>query len=141
VWNSLKIGPASIQFIKFCIVGFSNTIISYMLYILSLIALKNEALSYDYLVASVVSFALSVLWSFYWNNKYTFMGNKGGKGLLVALIKTYISYSVTGLFINNALLYLWVDMFSVMKELAPIINLIVTIPINFILNKKWVFKQ
>lgn len=59
------------QFIKFGIVGLSNTIISYVLYAITLLLLQKNMLfpKTDYLLAQIVAFVLSVLWSFYWNNR------------------------------------------------------------------------
>lgn len=58
---------AFMQFVKFSLVGVSNTIISYVLYAASLLVLKkwNMRGTYNYLLAQIVAFVLSVLWSFY----------------------------------------------------------------------------
>ena len=70
-----------VQFVKFGIVGLSNTVVSYVIYIASLMlfqkldVLKNS----DYLVAQIIAFVLSVLWSFYWNNKYVFTEEESEK--------------------------------------------------------------
>ena len=58
------------QFVKFGIVGLSNTVISYVIYVVTLILFQKNNLipSVDYLAAQVIAFVLSVLWSFYWNN-------------------------------------------------------------------------
>ena len=133
-----------IQFIKFGIVGVSNTVISYVLYVVSLTAFHRFALfsGVDYIIASVIAFILSVLWSFYWNNKMVFQLKDGQKrSVWKALIKTYISYSFTGLFLNNILLILWVRIFHISELIAPIINLLISVPINFLINKFWAFKE
>ena len=130
------------EFIKFGLVGVSNTIVSYCLYALSLqIFLKlNLFPSTDYIIANIISFLLSVLWSFYWNNKYVFKLNEGEqRSILKALLKTYVSYGFTGIILNNILLVLWVRVIGINKMLAPIINLIINIPINFFMNKLWAF--
>lgn len=132
------------QFIKFGIVGLSNTLVSYLIYIVSLKIFQSmELLSKtDYLVSSVIAFFLSVLWSFYWNNKYTFKTEEGEKRFLGrALLKTYISYALTGLVLNNIFLYVWVQIVEISKDIAPVINLIITVPLNFLLNKYWAFKK
>ncbi|WP_026661128.1 GtrA family protein [Butyrivibrio sp. AC2005] len=131
------------QFIKFGIVGVSNTVISYLLYTFTLIGLRAVGLfaGYDYLIATVIAFVLSVLWSFYWNNKMVFVMEEGqSRNLWKALIKTYISYSFTGLFLNSILMVLWVQIFHISEFIAPIINLLVSVPVNFIINKFWAFK-
>ena len=135
-WDNL------IQFIKFGVVGLSNTIISYILYVGALyIFQKNNWIpKIDYLVAQVIAFVLSVLWSFYWNNKYVFKEEENEKrNLFYALFKTYISYAFTGLFLNSVLSLLWVEVINIPKLVAPIINLLISVPLNFVMNKFWAF--
>ena len=57
------------------------------------------------------------------------------------LVKTYISYSFTGLFLNSILLVFWVKICHISELVAPIINLLVSVPLNFIINKYWAFVQ
>ena len=98
------------QFVKFGIVGVSNTLLSYGIYLLVLFMMKPLNISWDAYVGSVVSFFLSVLWSFFWNNKYVFKSDKGERNLFKALIKTYISYGFTGFILANILLFVWIDL-------------------------------
>ncbi len=129
------------QFVKFCLVGVSNTIVSYLLNIAVLFLLKNAGLSFDYVIANIVAFVLSVLWSFFWNNRFVFTKEEGEKrSVWKTLLKTYVAYSVTGIVLNNALSYIWIDVFGISKFIAPIINLVVAVPINFLLNKLWAYK-
>lgn len=132
------------QFLKFGIVGVSNTVISYILYAGSLVFLNyaDGIGKYNYLIAQIIAFILSVLWSFYWNNKMVFVLEEGKqRSLWKSLVKTYISYSFTGLFLNSFLLILWVDIIGISEFIAPIINLLVSVPLNFIINKLWAFKE
>lgn len=134
---------AFLQFVKFGIVGVSNTVVSYVLYIVILYGLKAAGLmpGADYLMAQGVSFVLSVLWSFYWNNKAVFVLEDGEqRSVWKALLKTYVSYSFTGLFLNTALLVLWVKALHISELIAPLINLVVSVPVNFLINKFWAFK-
>ncbi len=135
---------AFMQFVKFGIVGLSNTVISYVIYVLSLMIFRKylDIPKIDYFLAQIIAFVLSVLWSFYWNNRMVFRLEEGEeRSWWKALIKTYISYSFTGLFLNSLLLYLWVDLLHISAFIAPIINLLVSVPINFIINKFWAFKK
>lgn len=134
---------AFLQFVKFGIVGVSNTVISYALYTVSLLGLRKGGLfaGIDYFIAQVISFILSVLWSFYWNNKAVFVLKEGEqRSVWRALLKTYASYSFTGLFLNSLLIWLWVDVMHISEFAAPLINLVISVPINFIINKCWAFK-
>lgn len=131
-----------LQFIRFGIVGFSNVAVSYVINVIVLLLLNKYSLSYDFVIGNVVAFILSVLWSFYWNNKFVFKNeNNSLKNILIKLLKTYVVYSFSCLILNNVLSFIWIDMLKISKYIAPLINLVVTIPINFILNKIWAFKK
>ncbi len=129
------------QFIKFGLVGVSNIVISYIINVLVLLLLKGFYLSWDYIAGNVVSFLLSVLWSFYWNSKYVFTVHDGEqRSLGQALLKTYLSYAFTGIVLNNILSVLWIEIFHISKYIALIINLLVSVPINYLMNKYWAFR-
>ena len=130
-----------VQFVKFGLVGVTNTAVSYAINILVLKLLQPYHLPWDYIAGNVTAFVLSVLWSFYWNNKYVFKKGEGQtRSLGKALLKTYVSYSLTGIVLANVLSYVWVDVLGISKYVAPLINLVVSIPLNFIINKFWAFK-
>ncbi len=131
------------QFVRFGIVGVSNTLISYLIYTGGLVALRRLELfpDWDYVLAQVMSFILSVLWSFYWNNKKVFVKQENEeRNTIKALLKTYVSYSFTGLFLSSILLVLWIEYLGMSEYVAPLLNLIITVPVNFIINKFWAFK-
>lgn len=119
------------QFIKFGLVGVSNTLISlgtyYLLYFFGV----------NYLIANTIGFVVSVLNSYYWNNKYVF--KKTQEGHLKPLIKTFLSYGSTFL-LSTVLLFIMVQYFGVSEVFAPIATLVITIPLNFLMNKFWAFK-
>ena len=103
-----------IQFIKFGIVGVSNTVVAYVLNVAVIFVLDKAQVfvKWDYIIANTVAFILSVLWSFYWNNKLVFdMEGTSWKDLLKALLKMYVAYAFTGIVLNNILSYLWIDVF------------------------------
>ena len=131
-----KIYSTLIQFIKFGIVGISNTLISYCTYAVLV------WLGVNFLLSNLIGFVVSVLNSFYWNSRYVFdLNNADTKKKLKALIKTFISYAGTGLVLSSAMLILWIDIVQLSKYIAPIINLIITVPVNFVVNKVWAFKK
>lgn len=139
-----KMFEAFMQFVKFGLIGVTNTVISYVLYSGSLLLFRKLDILHgiDYLLAQIVAFILSVLWSFFWNNKLVFtLENGENRSLWKALLKTYVSYSFTGLFLNSILLIIWVQVFHISEFIAPIINLLISVPLNFIINKFWAFKK
>lgn len=124
-----------IQFVKFGVVGLSNTAISYGAYVIL------TYIGIQYVLANIIAFIVSVLNSFFWNNRYVFKKNYGEKrNMWWTLTKTFLAYGSTGLVLSNILLVLFVEMFGINKYLAPLLILIITIPLNFIINKYWAFK-
>ena len=128
--------PVIIQFIKFGIVGLSNTFIAYAVYAFFVF------INLHYFVANFIAFTVSVINSYYWNNKYVFKSNnKSFKSIAISFIKVYISYSFTGIILGNVLLFIFIDLLHISKYIAPFLGLFISVPLNFILNKKWAFKN
>lgn len=130
------------QFIKFGAVGFSNNIIFYVINAGILLLLKKYELTWDFVLGNIAGFLISVLWSFYWNSKYVFSKPEGEKrSVWKTLLKTYAAYSFTGIFLNNLLGALWINVLGISKFIAPVLTLFISVPINFILNKFWAFRK
>lgn len=127
-----------IQFIKFSIVGISNTVINLIIYYILVLFGMN------YILANSIGFIISVINAFYWNNRYVFKEDKDHKNpirkTLKKIIKVYASYTFTFV-LGNVLLFAWVELLNISDRIAPILNLIVTVPINFVMNKVWAFKR
>lgn len=132
-----------VQFIKFGIVGVSNTLVSYLLNLLCLFVLDKYHVVCDYVIANMVAFVLSVLWSFYWNERFVFTKQnedyKSNK--FVRLLKMYLSYGFTGIILNNILSFVWISVLGISKVIAPLINSAIGVPINYVINKKWTFEE
>ncbi len=129
------------QFIKFCIVGLSNTLVSYLIMVGCLLALSPFHYHYDYFIANVIAFLLSVIWSFYWNQRFVFKVQKEKRSVEIKrLIKTYIAYFLSGIVVANYALWFLIEIWEINKYLAPLLTLVLTVPMNFILIKFWAMK-
>lgn len=124
-----------VQFIGFAVVGVVNFLVNYVTYALFLY------LHCNYHVANIAAFIVSVFNSFYWNNKYVFkQDNDGQRSWWKTLLKTYVSYAFSGLFLTELLLYIEINIMGLPEIAGPAINLFITTPINFVMNKFWAFR-
>lgn len=124
------------QFIRFCYVGVSNTIIGYAVYSLCI------ALGMHYIIANLIGFLISVFNAFIWSHKYVFKAEDGEqRALFWIFVKTLLAYGSTGIVLSSLLLYLFIDCYMLSCYLAQFYCLIITIPTNFVLNKLWTFNQ
>ena len=124
------------QFIKFGVVGVSNTFVSYFTYVLMCM------MGFNFHIGNLAGFVIGVLNSFYWNNRYVFkIEENESRTWWKALAKTFVSYGFSGLVVTEILLIFWIDVIGVSSYVAPILNLFITVPLNFMLNKLWAFKK
>ena len=122
------------QFVKFGIVGLSNTLISLAVYEACIF------LGIHYLLADPIGLVVSVVNAYYWNNRCVF--GDGQKKPFAHHVRMYFkSLAAYGgaAIVNLLLLALWVEIVGIPEWLAPFINMAVTIPINFLVNKYWTF--
>ena len=149
-----------VQFIKFGIVGVSNTAISYVIemfcfYVifkntvfagirgaLSSISIVIDVNTARIWVASILAFVVSVTNSYYWNNNKVFPdGHRKTISMHIkAYLKTAACYALTGLVLSP-----WIK--TIMTEhgiqywIASLLTLIVSVPLNFVMNKFWAFRK
>ena len=133
-----------VQFVKFGLVGVSNTLISYAVEMLCYYVLFTGGAMAEntrIMVSNIIAFFISVTNSYYWNNRFVFKNGerKGFKRHAAAYGKTVLCYGITGLLLAPAL-KMWLSNAGVVYWLASLSTLIVTIPLNFLLNKFWAFK-
>lgn len=153
-----------VQFIKFGLVGVTNTCVSWVVYFI----FNTFLFPGVWIIGSVVSWIVSVLWAYFLQNVFVFREDKTKQKRVwwQTLIKTYISYAFTGLFLNNLLLLFWTegidvsshfgwlinmlkgmnltavaDYLSVSSNLGWFLNMLVSIPLNFVINKFWAYRQ
>lgn len=148
-----------IQFIKYAIVGCSNTLVSKIIYFIIIYFGGN------YQFANLCGFVISVLNAYYWSNKYVFKQEEGEERVWwKVLLKTYVAY-IGGFILDALLLYLWIDVIDISRFLGPVaafvqglgfekidavmlgkllaavINIFFVLPINFVMNKYWAYRK
>ena len=119
------------SFIKFAIVGFGNLFVSLVTYYVLVY------LSINYQIAKIGGFLTGSINGYIWNKLWVF---KSCKKNLSSIIKFYLTYLSTWI-LSAVLLYMWIEVIKVSEIIAPIINIFITTPINYFMNKCWVFKK
>lgn len=136
---------SAVQFIKFGMVGVSNTFLSYCIYASTVWTFHHKDIfpKNGYLIAQLGAFFISATWSYCLNSYFTFRDTrkKTIKEWICGLLKTFASYSFTGLGCSTLILMLLVGELHLSPYLAQAINLMIGIPLNFTLNKLWVFRN
>lgn len=124
--------PVVIQFIKFGIVGVSNTALTFIVYTLLL-----KAFGVWYLAASAVGFAVGATNGFLLNRRWTFREHVGDT-------LTPVRWAVVqgcGLAINEGLLFLFVHDASLDKLVAQALATVVVTVSTFFANRAWTFRM
>lgn len=124
------------QFILFGIIGFVNTVLSLVIYWICV------GIGIHYFLANAIAFIITVAISYVLNNVITFKSSSESAHFSVEkMIKVYASYFFTGIVLSSILLYFYNDIVGININLSPVINLFITVPTNFLLNKYWVYKS
>jgi len=123
--------PLLIQFVKFGIVGVSNTLLTFVVYTLLL-----KVFGVWYLAASAIGFAVGTINSFLLNRRWTFRGHVGDA--LTPLRWTVVQCG--GLGVNEGLLYVFVHDARVDKLLSQAFATAVVTITTFLANRAWTFR-
>jgi len=111
------------SFIKFIIVGIFNTFLTYCLYIVLLYILS-------YKIAYTMSYLLGIWISYFLNSFFVFKANINFKKFLKYPIVYIVQY-----ILNIIFLYIFVELLNINDKIAPIILIVISIPVTFTLSK------
>lgn len=123
--------PLILQFVKFGIVGVSNTLISFAVYTLLL-----KAFGVWYVAASGIGFAVGAINGFLWNRAWTFRGHVGDA---LTPVRWFVVQGC-GLLVNLGLVYLFVDGFGLGKLTGQAATIAIVTVLTFFANRAWTFK-
>ena len=124
--------PMLVQFVKFGIVGVSNTLLAFAIYTVLL-----KVFGVWYLGASAIGFVVGAVNGFLLNRRWTFAGHVGDS-------LTPVRWGVVqgcGLALNEGLLYLFVDGAGIEKLLGQAFATGIVTVITFLVNRAWTFRM
>ena len=124
-----------IQFIKFSIIGASNTLISLTVYYIFIFINNSTHMA---MAGQAAGWAISIFTGFLLNKKFTFKDST--ELWWKALIKMYVGYTFS-LVVVLVLTYIQLEVIGIHAAIVPIVNLAVTVPLNFFIAKYWSFKN
>lgn len=119
------------QFIKFCLVGLSNTAVDFAVYFI-----LTRYFLISYVPAAAGAFIVAVSWSFIINRQWTF------KQLTGSIVQQYWRFAVVGIisFIISLTAFVGlVDGLGVYDLVAKVLVALISAIIGFILSRIWVF--
>jgi putative flippase GtrA len=123
--------PVMVQFVKFGIVGVSNTLLFLAVYTLLL-----EGFDVWYLAASGIGFVVGAVNGFLLNRRWTFRGHVGD-----AL--TPVRWGVVqsgGLLLNLGLVALCVEGLGMGELIGQAVAIAIVVVVTFIANRAWTFR-
>ncbi len=123
--------PLVVQFVKFGIVGVSNTLLTFLVYTVLL-----KVFGVWYLAASAIGFGVGATNGFLLNRRWTFREHVGDS-------LTPVRWAIVqgcGLAVNEALLYLFVHDARLDKLLAQACATVFVTLSTFFANRAWTFR-
>ena len=123
-----------LQFVGFGLIGLLNTVLSY-----GITNVCYYAFGLHEQISNLFAFLITVLISYLLNSRFVFEKDK--QPWYLALAKVYASYAFTELILMGVLLFIEERLFGIPHYIATFVNLIVTVPLNFLLNKFWAYRK
>ena len=123
--------PIVAQFIKFGLVGVSNTLLTFLVYTLLL-----KVFGVWYLAASGIGFAVGAVNGFVLNHHWTFRGHTGGS---LAAVRWCVVQGC-GLLVNLGVVYLMVESVGSDKLIGQAVATAIVVVLTFFANRAWTFR-
>ncbi len=123
--------PLVVQFVKFGLVGVSNTLLTLAVYTLLL-----KVFGLWYVAASAIGFAVGAVNGFLWNRSWTFRGHVGDS---LTPVRWFVVQGC-GLLVNSGLVFAFVDGARLDKLLAQGLTIVIVTILTFIANRSWTFR-
>lgn len=123
--------PVVAQFVKFGLVGVSNTLLFFGVY-----ALLWKVFGVWYVAASAIGFAVGATNGFLWNRAWTFKGHAGDP---LTPVRWFV-VQAAGDGVNSGLIYLFVDGAGLGKLSGQALTIAIVTVLTFIANRSWTFR-
>jgi len=131
----------SIHFIskagRFYTVGASGLLVNYIVSLL----FADVIIDFWYIHATIIGIIVSMSSNFILNKMWTFEDRNFEAKKTLAQYGKFVGFSSLGALIQLGMVYILVDNYQFVYSLALILAVIIAASSNFVLNKKWTFKE
>jgi len=122
--------------INYLIFGFLAFVLNYVLYYVF-----ESILHINYLVATGLSWALTVVFAYWTNHTFVFKSKNASPGSLLKEFVSFIGARIATELLEVAFMYLAVDILGMNSYIAKLIGQALVIVSNYFLSKLWIFKK
>ncbi|MDY6934888.1 MAG: GtrA family protein [Spirochaetota bacterium] len=119
-------------FLKYCIVGVSNTIVG-----LGTILILYNIFKVDYRLSNIIGYTLGLINSFILNKMWTFRS----KSVFYKEIIPFFLFFLVSYIINLGAVVFCVEILLINKNISQLIGMVFYTSTNFIGNRLWTFKN
>lgn len=106
-----------------------------------LAAASDPEASAKIIVANVFAWIVAVLFAYWTNRTWVFRSQTHGAKAILKEFTAFVSARITSLIVETVLLYLLVDWLKVNDMFSKILLSFVTVALNYIFSKLWIFKK
>lgn len=131
---TVSVGKIDARFIRFLLVGLSNTILSYAVFRVSLSLLPDFGGAAA--VAQGFSYSAGLFWSYFWNRVWSFRSSE----VMFGEFSKFVVLQLSLLVLSAAAISVLVDIFGLAPTISWVSVMFFITLINFAVLKYWVFR-
>lgn len=120
-----------LRFIKFSLVGASNTLITIVAYWIFINLFKM-----NFLLSNTVAYVLGIVNSYFWNTRWVFKDSNADNTVI-----KFIIVNIVALAASNLCIFILVKNMNINMYISQIVAIGFSMVINFVLNKTWTFEM
>lgn len=120
-----------LRFIKFSLVGASNTLITIIAYWIFINLFKM-----NFLLSNTIAYVLGIVNSYFWNTRWVFKDSSANNTIIKFIIVNIIALAA-----SNLCIFILVKNMNSNMYISQIVAIGFSMVINFVLNKTWTFEM
>jgi len=124
------------EIINYLIIGVSTTTINYISFVL-----LTKLYNIDIHTSNIIAWVISVIFAYFTNKLFVFQSKSFKTEVIVKEMLSFAAARVFSLLLEEAMLYIFVNILNMNELIIKLIANIVVIIVNYILSKLFIFKN